>query len=153
MRNINLNQAWIGGGSQQDYRGDKFIERNNIIIILSEIEYNADCWNQYSGNWQDAMMFVNYIGCWGPGVFPQTTRILISVRQGWFIKYIPKDWLIRAIAQNLGAEVTTLNIFLCQFIKAKRAKTTVSLCISAGGAAQWLALTQAILDIIVHIDL
>jgi hypothetical protein len=49
----------------------------------------------------------------------------------------------------------TLNISQGQLIKAKTAKkkTTVSSYVSAGRAAQWLALTQTVLDITIHIDL
>jgi hypothetical protein len=49
-----------------------------------------------------------------------------------------------------------LNIFLCQLIKEKKKKNikvTVSSNAGVGSAAWWSALTQAILDKTVHIDL
>lgn len=47
----------------------------------------------------------------------------------------------------------TPNIFLCQIIKAKTIKNTVSSYAGAGSAGWWSALTQAILNTTAHTDL
>jgi hypothetical protein len=47
----------------------------------------------------------------------------------------------------------TSNIFLFPLIKAKTTKPTMISYTGVGSAAWWSAVTQAILDITVHIDL
>jgi hypothetical protein len=51
------------------------------------------------------------------------------------------------------AQSCALDISQRQLTKAKRAKPTVNSYTGDGSAAQWLALTQIILYVIVHIDL
>ena len=54
---------------------------------------------------------------------------------------------------EFGGSARTLNISQGRLIKAKTAKPMVSPYAGAGSAAWWLALTQAILGITVHIVL
>jgi hypothetical protein len=55
--------------------------------------------------------------------------------------------------QAQALEGVTFNISHSQIIKAKTVKTTLSSYASAGSTVWWLALTQATLEVTVHIDL
>jgi hypothetical protein len=61
--------------------------------------------------------------------------------------------MLRAIAQNSGAEATTSSIFLCQLLKSKTTKNTMQSCEGTELLSPYLALIQAILNIKVQIDL
>ena len=69
-----------------------------------------------------------------------TNPDLSQTGQGCFAERTPQDSSSRAVAQNSGAEVTTLNISQSWLIKEKN---TMSSC--AGSATLWSALIQAIL--------
>lgn len=76
-----------------------------------------------------------------------TNHTIISDRDSLLSAH-PK---IRALAQNSGLRLQPQHLS-CQLIKAKTAKTTVSSDTGTGSAAQWSALTQAVLDITAHVD-